>query len=153
MKHISFFSFATSLLLLAVCATLFSFSSKKGGDSFTIHLGSQLLLQQYVFRDKAVRNVSLKNAPASESLMIQYSHCGKIGTGRTLTLRDGDRILKTWHFPDANGETSPAMRCTVKELTATIKPSAALVYTSNELPEGRTLAIVTSGDERTASLR
>src|SRR5687767_5064066 len=88
-----------SLALVALCATLFSFSAKIGGDSFTIYLNDKLMLQQYVTPDAGIKNFSLNIGNSDDILKIHYSHCGKVGSGRSISIQnDENKVLKTWNF-------------------------------------------------------
>jgi hypothetical protein len=146
-----------SLMLVAFCAALFSFSEKKGGDSFTIHLNNKLLLQQFVLREEGVKTLALNESAANETLSIAYSHCGKVGSDRSISARDlRDKILKEWHFVDVKEGVASAMTCRVKDILALQKSAFGnkvnLVYSSKELPQGRTLATLIASDAK-ASLK
>jgi hypothetical protein len=147
-----------SLMLVALSTVLFSFSEKIGGDSFSVYLNDKLLLQQYVSRDVTVKSVSLNETATGDVLKIYYSECGKIGRERNISLKDGkDNVLKSWHFPDAaEGASNPPMICKVKDIMTLQKSNGnsivKLVYSSRELPEGRILAAIPSGDTK-ASLK
>src|SRR5262245_14355036 len=89
-----------SLVLVAFGATMFSFSANPGGDSFTISLNNKTLIEQFVHRDKSVKNLSLNEASGDDVLKIHYSHCGKTGTTRAISLEAGHKVLKSWSFID-----------------------------------------------------
>jgi hypothetical protein len=147
-----------SLMLVALCATLFSFSEKMGGDSFTIYLDNNLMIQQHVTREAGVKSLPLSENSDHEFLKVQYSHCGKTGNGRNLTFKDTqNKVLKTIHFPDpAEGAAAPAMACKVKDVLALQKSNGARIlnvfYSSKELPEGRLLAAIVVANDK-ASLK
>ena len=142
MKKTKMAVFAT--ILMAFCATLFSFSAPKGGDVFEIYVNNKMLLQRFVERDKGGVNLVLQNNP-SDQLRITYSHCGTVGKDRNLILKDDqNKVVKEWHFSDVTG-TDNGMTCKVKDILDVRKGTAALqlYYSSKELPKGRLLASVT----------
>jgi hypothetical protein len=146
-----------SLVMIALSAVLLSFSLRPGSDSFSISVNNKLLFQQFVHKDKSVKTVSLTEAMGSDVLTVRYSHCGVIGKDRSVTIRDSrDKVLKQWHFADITEKSEGEMDCKVKEILAlgkTTKGKLNLVYSSRELPEGRTLAAIETPDEVKASLK
>ncbi|MEX2235113.1 MAG: hypothetical protein WD824_23320 [Cyclobacteriaceae bacterium] len=142
-----------SLALVAVCATLISFSAKIGGDSFTIYLNDKLMLQQDVTPDAGVRNFSLNVNNGDDVLKIHYSHCGKVGSGRSISIKNDDnKVLKTWNF---SSNTSAVMTFKVRDIPAAANAGNQklfLVYSSKELPEGKLLASVLVSNGNKASL-
>src|SRR4030095_4866589 len=98
---------AAKSLLVLICVSLFSFTSKFGGDSFEVWLNGKRILQQVVHVSKGVQTLHLANASASDRLDIYYSHCGQTGTNRFITVKDEkDRPLKVWKFTDATGKSA-----------------------------------------------
>jgi hypothetical protein len=137
-------------LLLVSCLTLFSFTGQRGGDYFEIYLNQKLILQQALHLDKSVRTISLTAANYNDELSIKFSHCGAVGKGRSITLKDEqDHILKQWKFADATG-SQVTMTCKVKDILDVQKSSQQvaikLYYSSNELPNGRVLASIAKGN-------
>jgi hypothetical protein len=132
-----------SLVLVAFSATMFSFSTNPGGDVFTISLNGKEMIKQFVHRDATVKTLSLNESNGDDMLRIQYDHCGKTGTARTIALAANQKVLKLWNFIDGDGTP---MLLKVKDVIAAQKSngnkSVQLVYTSKELPEGRTLVSV-----------
>lgn len=137
----SFGASATRLLMLvAVCAVLFAFTYKPGGDSFTIYLNDQLLLREAVHNASSVKSISLSPDNAGAIMKVHYSHCGKTGTDRNLSVRDGkDKTLKSWTYTEG-----AEMIVQAKEITSLNNGSEPLnlVYSSLEIPEGKVLALV-----------
>jgi len=132
-------------VMLAFCSTLFSFSMPTGGDSFTIYLNNKMVLQQYIYKDKEVKTLSLQQSNYNDELHISYRHCGTVGKDRTIIIKDGqDRMLKQWHFTDTNSD----MSCKVKDILDLKKgnTSLKLYYSSKELPTGYLLASVVVAD-------
>ena len=143
-----------SLMLIPLSAILFAFAPAPGGDSFTIYLNDKLIVQQYVHADKSVKTISLYSVNANDELKVNYSHCGKIGTGRRIVFKDQSKQLKEVWFKDVSGDALPTMTYKVKDILALQKTGkVSLVYISSEIPEGKTLATLSlNGDER-ASLK
>lgn len=141
---------AVKSLLVLVCAALFSFTSKFGSDSFEVWLNGKRILQQYVHVSKGVQTLQLASASDKDKLDIYYSHCGHIGTNRYITIKDvKNRPLKVWKFTDAIGNNA-AMSFKLKDVLSLKKHKTDklnLVYSSSELPDGRTLATIVSDNE------
>jgi hypothetical protein len=136
-------------LLVLICAGLFSFSDKKGGDSFEIWLNGKKILQQFVHASNAVQTLQISPASDNDKLIIYYSHCGQVGKDRYITIKDeNNRALKVWKFQDAIDKNA-AMEFKLKDILSLRKNKAGklgISYSSHELPEGKMLAIIT-GDE------
>lgn len=146
---------AKTLSLLAVCATLFSFSIYRGGDSFSIYLNNKLVFEQHVHMKEGVKSFELGKANYNDQLSIYYSHCGKPGKGRSIAIKDeNNKTLKEWHFGDASN-TKSSMTCKVGDILDLQKNKEGklqLYYSSKELPKGQILAaIVVGGSGKTAS--
>ena len=148
-------SIGIASLLLTLCAVLSSFSPRKGGDSFEIYLNNKLVMQQNLHGDKGVRNLTLQQSNYNDQLSIKYSHCGRVGKGRTITIKDGqNKVLKQWRFTDAAG-ADKTMTCKVKDILDLKKArlpdrqgsaTLQLFYSSNELPNGYLLASIITGN-------
>ena len=144
-----------SLLLVVVCAALFSFSERTGGDTFAIYLNNKLLLKERVLPEAPVKSLLLNAGDADGTMKVQYSHCGQIGVERSLSVQDNhNKVLKTWDFSDS---ASPVMEFAVTELLTVGKNSPdqrlQLVYSSKELREGKLLAHITVPASTRASLK
>jgi hypothetical protein len=143
------------LILFAASAFLFSFSPMPGGDFFELKVNNKTLIQHYVHFDKEIKTLDL-TPYENETLNVHYSECGKIGTKRSVSLRNGDTILKSWTFEDvAEGVKFPAMPCRVKDILEVKKNNPgklSLVYASKEHPKGQILAVLGSADVK-ASLK
>ena len=121
---------------------LLSAFANPGGDSYTIHLGNQLLTQQYVHMQKNAPDLTLDESSQDLAIKVYYSHCGQIGKDRQLTIQNKNKILQKWSYPNALSEHN-AMKIEVKDLfhLKDLGPdNLDLVYSSKELPEGRILA-------------
>jgi hypothetical protein len=133
-------------MLVALSATLSSFSHAPGADSFKVYLNDKLLFQQYVTRESAIPTINLGENPGSDLLTIYYDHCGHIGTKRTLTLMNGTEVLKKWEYPDTKVVSSSGMNCPVSDMKALQKSGKTLnlVYAAQELQEPLTLLTISS---------
>ena len=140
----------------AISASVFSFTTPFGGEGFEIYLNSKLVLQHYGTPTKAVKNLQLDESSYNDQLTIKYHHCGKIGKSRVITLKDEkSNVLKQWSFANANDATN-AMTCKVKDIIDLQKKNGSktinLFYSSSELPEGRLLASLSSGNNKLTKL-
>jgi hypothetical protein len=143
-----------SLVLIIISTTIFSFSGKFGGDVFEIYLNNKLISQQFVTRHEAVKTLQLDQTISEGRVIVNYSHCGQVGTDRYILIKDEkDRVVKKWHFADAVGDDKN-MSCRVKEILDLQKDSGdklALYYVSKELPGGRLLASIVLMTDRERS--
>ena len=142
-----------SLIVFVLSAALFSFAERPGGDTFSIYLNDKLLLQQHVWMERGINELSLTGRHVSDILKIQYSHCGKTGTARAIAVLNGqDKTMKTWRFRD---DHQVGMELNVGELMTLQRTSGQglhLVYTSTEIPEGKTLINIANSDGPRAGL-
>jgi hypothetical protein len=142
-----------TLMLIPLCAVLFSFTTYPGGDSFTVFINDKMVIQQYVHMDKSVKTFSLNDASSNDVVKVNYSHCGKIGTARRIVLRDAQKSLKELSYNNVRGDELPTMSVRVGDIVALKKSSINLVYYSNEIPEGKILANIAVGNDVKASLK
>ena len=152
MKKIANKTAMTSLLVL-VCASLFSFTRIAGGDSFQVYLNGKLVLDQALYKSKDIQNLEFVQASSNDEVEICYNHCGRIGTSRSITAKDGQqKILKTWHFPDASGKNMSFRLQDLRDLQTNSKgKSIGLYYSSKELPAGQQLASVSVNSKSIAT--
>jgi hypothetical protein len=144
-----------TLALLAVCATLFSFSAYRGGDTFRIYLNNNLVFEQHVHLKEGVKSFELGKANYNDQLSVYYSHCGKPGKDRSIAIKDeNNKTLKEWRFGDGSSAKS-SMSCKVGEILDLQKNKQGklqLYYSSKELPKGHLLAAIVVGEKgKTAS--
>lgn len=155
MKQMTFQSSAFKCLLLVCATSLFSFSEKMGGDSFEIYLNGKMAVQQYVAMNQGLKTLQLDQSLYNDDITVYYSHCGKTGKDRSITIKDNqNRVLKTWHFQNDDA-TRSAMNCKVKDILGLQKANSAgslqLYYASSEIPAGRLLAtLAIANDNKTA---
>jgi len=132
--------------MIVLSAILFSFSFKKGGDSFEIYLNNKMIVQQYVSQSTGVKSFQLDQGNASGQVDIYYSHCGETGVSRNIIIKDGqNNVLKEWHFPDVSG-SGKSMAIKVKDILNLQKNNSVnkvyLYYSSKQLPNARLLATI-----------
>jgi hypothetical protein len=133
-----------SLGLVAVFATMSSFSGTWGGDSYRIYVNNKLVLEQFVYNQKSVKSIQLNHNAVNDQVTVYYSHCGKTGTARHLDIRNAsNKVLKEWKFSDASRKED-GMNCKAKDILALQKNGEKLnmYYSSKEMPSGKMLAQV-----------
>lgn len=119
----------TVLTALALC----SFVPFPGGDSYEVYLNNELLIKEHLYGRNEAPSLPL-SAISGDELSVTFSHCGKIGTSRKISLKDDkNAILKEWAFADSP-DIKNRMKIKPTEIrTFCAKHSATkLVYTSNE---------------------
>ena len=143
-------------MLVIFCIGLFSFSSKRGGDSFEIWLNGKMMLQQVVHVSSGVKTLHLNPASANDKLEVYYRHCGQVGTNRYITIKDeNDNPLKVWKFADSNGN-SQAMSIKLKDISNLKKNKDSklnIFYSSSELPNGKLLASLAVSNETSVAIK
>lgn len=143
------------LSLLVLSTALFSFSGKPGGEGFEVYLNNKLIVQKFGNQMNTAQPIQLNQGSPNDELTIKYYHCGTIGKNRVLTIKDGqDKTLKEFRFADASSNAS-GMKCSVKDIFSLKKGNNStlkLYYTSSELPRGRLLATLVTGNNSAASL-
>jgi hypothetical protein len=131
-----------TMMLVAISATLLSFSPKPGGEGFEITLNNKVMLQRFGNDMNTVQSLQLNQLSINDQLNIKYYHCGKAGNNRVISIRDGqNNLLKEFRYGDASAP-SAAMALPVKEILSLKKGSSVtlkLYYASSELPNGRML--------------
>ena len=141
--------------MLLIFAT-YSFVAAPGGDHFEVYLNKQLVLQQIVSQPSGIKSVALDQSNLDDKVNVYYSHCGKIGTRRSIVIKEGNNVLKHWRFSDAAGNTNEKkfMSVNARDILA-FKAKGSdkkvnLYYSSAEIPDGRLLAsiILSTSDKR-----
>lgn len=133
--------------MLVTLAT-YSFMPAPGGDHFEIYLNKKLLFQQIVSQPSGVKSLTLDESNLNDKVEVFYSHCGRVGTTRTIAIKDGNNILKQWRFADVAAalHEKKFMSVNAKDILAFKSKSPdrklSLYYSSEEIPEGRLLASV-----------
>lgn len=154
MKKIISFSWIHSLVVVVLCAILFSFSAApgSGAHSVKVYLDSKLMADQYLdFHKTDAPKLILDPAEKYNQLIVKYSECGRTVTGRKLTLKDdNNKVLKDWRFEGSAAGFNESMTCQVKDIVA-MKPKGSntlkLYYSSNDFPEGQQVVYLVIGDK------
>lgn len=156
MKKIIRFSWVYSLVGVALCAILFSFSEMSGAHNFQVYLDNKLMIDQYVNSKMIAPTLQVDPAENYRELIVKYSECGRTVTGRTISLKDDkNKVLKDWRFEGASSGYEQSMICPVKEIMALSKKgntTLKLYYSSQEFPQGQQIAnLVIDAGNKTAS--
>jgi hypothetical protein len=131
---------------IAVCLATLAFKGGTGTDSYKIYLNDKLILEQYVSKTLTLKDLQLTNANIKDHLVIYYNHCGQIGKGRSIAIKnDQGKTLKEWKFEDVAG-TDKGMKIEVKDILQLEKTNAGshlnIYYAATQLPAGRNLAMI-----------
>jgi hypothetical protein len=144
---------AAGLALIFVMVAATAFTGKPGGDSYSIYLNDKMLVQHFVYMKKSLPHVAFNQASPEDKVVVFYSHCGRTGTARVISVRDkSNNVLKNFKFPDAV-EKAEGMRFSLRDLNAlqkAPKENLSLYYFSKEIPEGKMLATVSVSDNAMA---
>lgn len=137
MQHKLLFSIIAALAGVMTFATL---RAGGGRDSFKVYLNNRLIYEQWVGEKISLDALQLDESNRADNLTFHYSHCGKIGTGRKLSVKDADgKTLREWKFANAEGKQS-GMVVPVKELLQLRQQDVSFFYTASELPKGQLMA-------------
>ena len=160
MKQINYRPKIVFGLLIAFCATLFSFSFKTadnafGGEGFEVYLNNKLIVSQYGKEINTVKSIQLDQSASNGELAVRYYHCGRPGKARVISIKDEKNVvLKEWKFGDAKDATAKVC-CNVKDILALPKIKAGkkvnLFYASTEIPNGRMLVTLTTSNKDAAA--
>ena len=137
-----------TLALMVLFATSSSFSGTWGGDHYRVYVNNKLVLEQFVHGQKAIPTVQLDQRSPNDQVSVYYSHCGKVGSARHLTVKDAQgKALKTWNFAD--GSLDVPMTCRAKDIVSLQKGSEklAMYYSAKELPDGKKLVSIVVGKD------
>jgi hypothetical protein len=135
MQHKSFKQPAIAAMLLLASF----FTALEGGvDSYEIYLNNKLLMRQLATQSLSLKSLPLDKAKPNNQLVIYYSHCGTIGKGRKIAIKnEAGQVVKEWKFADAIG-TKTGMTIPVKELLQLqnkyAKNQLSLYYSSVQIP-------------------
>lgn len=125
------------------CFMLFTFTAKAGGDSYEIYLNNTLVYKQVRFSIE-VNKMQLSEANYNDALIIHYNHCGAVGTGRSIVLKDDkNNTIREWKFVDGKA----SMSIPVKEILDMQKKNKNIAlnlyyFSSKYLPKGRMLTSI-----------
>lgn len=142
---------AAVFAMAAFTVLLSSFLAPKGGDGFEIYAGKQLLHQQYPASRGEVKIIVLQPSHGKEQLYVRFSHCGRPGTERKLTIKNGaQQVLHTWTFGNDDNAAIAAggngfIGCSIREIMNLQKggnTGLRLYYSSKQLVREQLLAIL-----------
>lgn len=136
--------------LAIICLSVFSIQAKAGGDYFKVYLNNKLIHEQHVSQPFSLKQLQLDKANINDQLVFHYSHCGQIGNGRKIAVKDAKgNVIKEWKFEDVSGKHS-GMIIPVKELLQLKQDDLQFVYTAKELPKGQLMAAIRVTDKSTS---
>lgn len=157
MKKIIRFSWVNSLVGIALCVILFSFSKIIGAHSFQVLLDNKLMIEKYVDSKMATPTLTIDPAENHNQLIVKYNECGRTVTSRTITIKDNrNKVLKDWHFEGVTAGYKDPMVFAIKDITALKQKGGntlKLYYSSKEFPEGQQIANVVIGNEASTALK
>jgi hypothetical protein len=146
-----FKSRALGIALLVSSLGFFAFTSKFGGDGFEVWINNKMVLQQYFHGDQTVKNIALQESNYNDKISFKYSHCGNLGKGRSITLKNADeKVLKQLNFSDGG----KVMTFDVKDIMEVQKNANTVIriyYASREIPAGKLLVSMSRGNTGVAS--
>lgn len=154
MKQFSKTRIMCTMMLLAASAVFSSFTARNGGEGFEIFLNNKVVLQQFGNKMGTVSTIQLDQRLSGDQLVVKYYHCGRVGKNRSIAIRDAqNKVLKEWKFANASASgmtiSDAAMACKVKEILSLQKGNPGklgLYYTCDEIPKGRLLVNLATGD-------
>jgi hypothetical protein len=125
----------SKLVVLIVLAFFSQAFSGKGGDYYKVLLNGKLIAEQYLTQPVRLKTLALTPANETDKLTVLYSHCGKAGSARVLSLKDDKgKVIKLWKFADS---PSQSMQVNVKDvLNVAQSTNTVLYYSSKEIPSG-----------------
>lgn len=115
-----------------------------GGDHYEVYLNKKLIFQHFVTQPGSLKSFTLDERNIDDKVDVFYSHCGKLGNKRSISISDGKTVLKKWRFADdANNKF---MSVGAKEILAFQNKNTDrklnLYYSSEEIPGGKLLASI-----------
>ena len=133
---------AVAFLSMMLLSLIF-FSFMPGGDHYEVYLNKKLVFTQIVSHPGGMKSLVLDQRNVNDKVDVYYSHCGKLGTRRMITIKDGKNVLKQWRFSDESGKF---MSMGAKELLAFQNKdndrALNLYYSSAEIPDGKLLTSI-----------
>jgi hypothetical protein len=148
--------FTSPMLLVVLCAILFSFAPLPGAHNYQVYLDGNLIIERYADPQKEAPAVSIDPQANPKELSVRYSECGRMVNARMLSIKDDSgKMLKEWKFEGSSKGFENPMAIKVKDLLALKQKnsnSLKLYYSSREFPEGQQVATLKLGkDNKTAS--
>lgn len=146
----------TPIMLVVLCAVLFSFAPMPGAHNYQVFLDNKLVLEQYADYRKEAPSLPLDPQGDYKEISVRYNECGKTVSGRIISVKDDDgKLLKVWTFEGtAKGLENP-MTVKVKDIIALKQKNSnilKLYYSSREFAQGQQVATIKfTKDNKTAS--
>lgn len=135
-----------TIALVAIAATLFSFTTNFGGEGFEIFVNGKVVIQSFGKDVGKVKTLALNTALPNDKISFRYYHCGQVGKNRLVTIKNANNsTLKVWDYTDVK---TGDLNCTVKDLLNLQKGAKTfrVFYSSSELPKGRELVEIVFND-------
>src|SRR5688572_16017459 len=102
MRPLTLRSTATKLFLAIATVALCSFDLVPGAASYEVYLNNKSVIKEYLGGQKETPTLPLNTSTAKDELSVTFNNCGKIDTGRKISLKDEqDKTLKEWSFSDS----------------------------------------------------
>jgi hypothetical protein len=134
MRPLTLGSTATKMFLAVATVALCSFDLVPGAASYEVYLNNKSVIKEYLSGQKEAPTIPLNTSTAKDELSVTFNNCGKIDTGRKISLKDEqDKTLKEWSFSDSP-DIKNKMVIRVSEITGFRQKhsTAKLVYSSRE---------------------
>jgi hypothetical protein len=126
-----------------IVSSLTFLSFLPGGDHYEVYLNKKLVFTQIVSQPASIKSLALDQRNINDQVDVYYSHCGKLGTNRTIAIKDGKNVLKQWRFSDAAGKfMSLGAREILAFETKNTDRKLNLYYCSEQMPDGKLLASI-----------
>jgi hypothetical protein len=135
---------ATKMVAAIAGIALCSFTFLPGGASYEVYLNGERVIQDHLYGRKEVPTLPLAMNTTGGELSLTFNNCGKIDTGRKISLKDEqNKTLKEWSFSDSP-DLKNKMVIRVSEITGfgNQYSRAQLVYSSREFPTDIHLVIL-----------
>lgn len=127
---------------MMLCITLLSFRAHAGGDYFKVYLNNKLILEKNLWDPLNLEHLQLGKANVNDKLTFHFSHCGKLGNDRKITVKDAKgNAVKEWKFPDAPGSRQSGMTIAVKDILDLQQSDLQFFYSAKELPKGQLVGL------------
>ena len=118
-------------------------SFRPGGDHYEVYLNKKLVFTQIVSQPGSIKSLALDQRNVNDQVDVYYSHCGKLGTSRTIAIKDGKNVLKQWRFSDDSGKfMSVGAREILAFQSKNTDRKLNLYYSSEQMPDGKLLASI-----------
>lgn len=142
-----------SAAMVITAITLLSFRANAGGDYFKVYLNNKLILEQHLWEPLKLTQLQLDKANMNDELTFHFSHCGKLGNGRKIAVKDAKgNMIKEWKFADAPGSRQSGMVIPVKEILALQQNDLQFYYSAKELPKGQLVGSFRVGSKTTSQV-